>query len=156
MAGGKTQFVYVTLIRAPAAKVWDALTTPEFTRKYWYGTKMSSDGGWKKGARWKMEAPTKVTDDGVVQESTRPTRLVLSWTNRMVPEMEEEGASRCTFELEEKGGVTTLTVTHEIGHSPSKLIDGVSWGWPRILSSLKSLLETGAPLAETTEWPEGM
>ena len=86
----------------------------------------------------------------------RPTRLVLLWTNRMVPEMEKEGVSRCTFDLEEKAGVTTLTVTHEIGHASSKLIDGVSWGWPRILSSLKSLLETGQPLAETTEWPEGM
>lgn len=156
MADATTKFVYLILIRAPAAKVWDALLLPEFTRQYWYEVVLENDGGWKPGSNWIMRAPHGgKADEGQVEIAERPTRLVLSWTNRMVKEMEAEGMSRCSFELKEEGGVTHLTVTHEIFHAPpSKFIDGVAWGWPRILSSMKSLLETGESLPETREWPK--
>jgi hypothetical protein len=70
--------------------------------------------------------------------------------------MRAEGYSRLTCELEPAGASTRLTVTHELPRPDSKLIAAVSQGWPQILSSLKSLLETGEPLAETAAWPEGM
>jgi uncharacterized protein YndB with AHSA1/START domain len=74
----------------------------------------------------------------------------------MFPEMTAEGFSRMTYELEERGETVRLTVTHEMEKSDSKLIKAVSGGWPMILASLKSLLETGRSLAGTDRWPEGM
>jgi hypothetical protein len=81
---------------------------------------------------------------------------VLSWRNEFIPEMREDGYSRATFELEPMGDTVKLTLTHESDKPKSKVIDAVSNGWPSILSSLKSLLETGESLVETREWPEGM
>jgi len=75
-----------------------------------------------------------------------PRRLVIKWLNEWKPELKAEGYSLCTFEIEALGNVTRLTVTHVIDKSPSKLIDAVSGGWPKILSNLKSLLETGQPV----------
>jgi uncharacterized protein YndB with AHSA1/START domain len=74
----------------------------------------------------------------------------------MFPEMTAEGFSRLTYELEEKGDSVKLTVTHEMDRKDSKLISAVSGGWPQILSSLKSLLETGESLESTRTWPKGM
>jgi hypothetical protein len=71
---------------------------------------------------------------------------VLKWRNEFRPELKAEGYSRCTLEIEPAGEAVKLTVTHEIDKPVSKLIDAVSGGWPMILSSLKSLLETGSPL----------
>jgi len=78
---------------------------------------------------------------------------VLSWRHERPPELHEEGFSRCTFELEEKGGSVKLTIIHEIDKPQSKLIQSVSNGWPLFLASLKSMLETGEPLEETRRWP---
>jgi uncharacterized protein YndB with AHSA1/START domain len=148
------KFVYVTYIRTTAQKLWDALTTPEFTRQYWFGVAMESNGGWKKGAAWKMTAPNgKLTDEGEVVESNPPSRLVITWHHRLFPDAAAEGAARCTFDLVQEGPLVKLTVTHEAG---PKLLAGVSDGWPRILSSLKSLLEGGEALANTRDWPKGM
>ena len=69
--------------------------------------------------------------------------------------MKAEGYSRATFELEPVGETVKLTVTHEMDRDGSKFIAAVSTGWPHILSSLKSMLETGTPLEETTRWPAG-
>src|SRR6185437_14093753 len=73
----------------------------------------------------------------------------------LFPEMRAEGHSRLTYELEEKGEAVKLTLIHEIDRADSKLIASTTTGWPPILSSLKSLLETGEPLEETRRWPEG-
>jgi uncharacterized protein YndB with AHSA1/START domain len=86
----------------------------------------------------------------------RPRRLVLSWRNELSAEMRAEGYSRCTFEIEAVGDAVKLTVVHEIDKPKSKLIEGVSGGWPTILSSLKSLLETGESLEMTRHWPKGL
>ena len=72
-----------------------------------------------------------------------PRRLVLRWRNELRPELKAEGFSRCVVEIERVGEVAKLTITHTMDRDQSKFIDAVSGGWPRILSNLKSLLETG-------------
>lgn len=150
-----SKFVYVTYIRTTAEKLWDALTQPEFTRQYWVQTWQECD--WTPGASWELMIPDgRVGDSGKVLEIDRPRKLVLHWHNQFVPEMKAEGPTRCTYELEQIGEEVKLTVTHESNVSYSKTIDAVSNGWPGLLASVKSLLETGRPLASTTRWPEGI
>ena len=136
------RFVYTTYIRTTPEKLWEALFSAEFTRTYWFGATLESD--WNKGSTWRMifEDGT-VTDAGEVLEVEKPKRLVLKWRNEFRPELRAEGYSRCAFDIEGKGNITKLTITHEIDKTGSKFIEAVSGGWPRILSNLKSLLETG-------------
>ncbi|MDB5346934.1 MAG: hypothetical protein JWP89_5311 [Schlesneria sp.] len=150
-----SRFVYVTYIRTTPQKLWQALIEPEFTRQYWCATWLESE--WKVGASWKLMIPDgRVGDAGEVLEIEPGRRLVLSWQNQFMPELREEGFSRMTYELEEQGEVVKLTVIHEMDRPDSKLITGVSSGWPNILASLKSLLETGESLEATRHWPEGI
>jgi uncharacterized protein YndB with AHSA1/START domain len=149
-----SRFVYVTYVRTTPEKLWRALRDPEFTRQFWCET--WQDCEWKAGAAWRNMAPDgRVADSGEVVEIDPPRRLVLTWRNEFQPELRAEGYSRLTYELETVGQSVKLTVTHEMDRPDSKLIGAVSGGWPIILSSLKSLLETGAALDETRKWPEG-
>jgi len=151
----ESEFVYVTYIRTTAEKLWSALTEPEFTRKFWVGTVQECD--WKVGSRWKIVVPDgRAADTGEVVEIDPPRKLVLTWKNHLFTEMTEEGFSRLTYELESKGGAVKLTVTHTMDRKDSKLVKAVSNGWPHILASLKSLLETGESLEGTDRWPEGI
>jgi uncharacterized protein YndB with AHSA1/START domain len=135
------KFVYVTYIRSTPEKVWAALTEPEFTRTYWFG--ITHESTWKPGAPWHMAFEDgRITDSGSVVAADRPRRLVLSWRNEWKPEIKAEGYSRATFDIEANGDTVKLTVTHEIENGPN-FIEAVSGGWPQVLSSLKSLLETG-------------
>lgn len=150
-----SEFVYVTYIRTTPEKLWQGLTEPEFTRKFWVGTIQVCE--WKPGASWKLVAPNgRVADAGEVVEIDPPRKLVLKWQNHLFPEMTAEGFSRMTYEIEPKDGVVKLTVTHTMDRAESKLVKAVSNGWPHILASLKSLLETGEALAGTDRWPEGI
>ena len=151
----ESRFVYVTYIRTTPEKLWQALFDPEFTRRYFMETWQECD--WKPGASWRMILDGRVLDSGQVLEIEPHRRLVLSWRHEREPEPElhEEGYSRCTFELEQQGSSVKLTIVHEIDKPESKLIQAVSGGWPLILSSLKSLLETGEPLEETRRHPKG-
>jgi uncharacterized protein YndB with AHSA1/START domain len=98
-----------------------------------------------------------VADSGKIVESDAPRRLVLTWENQFLPELKAEGHSKLTYEIEpQEGGSVKLTLTHEMDRPDSKLIEATSGGWPPLLSSLKSLLETGEPLIETTKWPKEM
>jgi uncharacterized protein YndB with AHSA1/START domain len=145
------KFVYVTYIRTTPGKLWDALTKSEFTRAYWCETWREST--WDAGSPWRIRIPDgRVADSGEVLEIDRPRRLVLSWRNEFT-EMKTEGYSRATFDLEPVGESVKLTVTHEMDRHGSKFIAAVSKGWPHILASLKSLLETGTALVETARWP---
>lgn len=99
------------------------------------------------GALWKLVGSEgKVYDSGEVLECDRPKRLVLKWRNEFRPELKEEGYSRCVMELQPEGEMVKLTVTHAIDRENSQFIKAVSGGWPSVLSSLKSLLETGKAL----------
>jgi uncharacterized protein YndB with AHSA1/START domain len=139
------RFMYVTYIRTTQEKLWDALTKPEFTRAYWIGSWQDCD--WKVGSVWRLMLPDgRIGDIGEVQAIDRPRRLVLSWRNEFMPELKAEGYSRATFELEAMGDTVKLTVTHQMDRDGSKFIKAVSSGWPSILSSLKSFLETGKAL----------
>ena len=151
----ESKFVYVTYIRTTPEKLWDALIQPEFTRQYWCGC--YAESGWKPGSPWKLMIPDgRVGDTGEVVEIDPPRKLVVSWRNEFQPQLREEGYSRASFLLEPIEGAVKLTVIHEIDRPASKLIDAVSNGWPSILASLKSLLETGEPLAHTRQWPKGL
>ncbi len=150
-----SRFVYVTYIRTTPEKLWQALLEPEFTRQYWCETWQNCE--WKQGASWQAMAPDgRVVDTGEILEIDPPRRLVLTWRNELFPGMQAEGHSRLTYELEAKGDSVKLTLIHEMDRPDSKLIGATSGGWPAILSSLKSLLETGEPLEETRRWPKGI
>jgi uncharacterized protein YndB with AHSA1/START domain len=151
----ESQFVYVTFIRTTPEKLWNALIDPEFTRQFWVGTTQESE--WKPGASWKLLKPNGTpADSGEIVEFDPPKRMVLTWQNHMFPDLEAEGFSQLTYELEPIGSSVRLTLTHEMNRKESKLVEKVSGGWPHILASLKSLLETGESLVETREWPKGM
>jgi len=152
---GKSKFVYVTYIRTTPKKLWQALTESKFIRQYFYAT--TQECTWKRGSSWVMRAPDgRTVDAGEVLESKPPRKLVLKWRNELKKEYHDEGFSRMTYELEKSGDLVILTVTHEMDVADSKFIEGVSGGWPPILSSLKSLLETGKSLKETQRWPKGL
>jgi uncharacterized protein YndB with AHSA1/START domain len=149
----KSKFVYVTYIRTTPKKLWEALTTPKFQRQFFFGTTQESE--WKKGASWRIVKPGGgVCDSGEVLEIKPARRLVLKWRNEFIPEMRKEGYSRMTLDIEKHGASVKLTIVHEMGKSRSKFIDAVSEGWPPIVSSLKTLLETGQSLKETRRWVE--
>ena len=137
----KPKLVYQTFIRSTPKKTWDAITKPEFTRQYWAGLANASD--WKKGSKW--EHVTKENEawiTGEVVESVPAKRLVLTWAD---PD-DLADKSRVTFEIEAFKNIASLTVTHDNFKAGSKMAGKVSWGWPRVLSSMKSFLETGKGL----------
>jgi uncharacterized protein YndB with AHSA1/START domain len=138
----KIELVYVTFIRTTPRKLWAALTKREFTRQYWGGENVSD---WKKGSSWEHlhpEEKSPVMVVGKVLESNPPKRLVLTWADPDQPAVK----SRLTFEIERIEDMTKLTVTHGEIKAGSRTAKGGSWGWPRVLSSLKSYLETGKGL----------
>jgi uncharacterized protein YndB with AHSA1/START domain len=136
-------FIYTIYIRTTPKKLWSALTEAEFTRQYWFG--VSAESEWKAGSPWTLTFPDgRVADTGEIVESDPPKRLVIKWRNEFKPELKAEGYSRCTIELEPTdNGEVKLTITHAIDHEESQLITAVSGGWPRILSNLKSMIESG-------------
>lgn len=140
----KSKLVYTTYIRSTPKKVWDAITQPKFTRQYWGGLANVSD--WKKGSTWDMATEgdkPEIYTTGKVLESTPPKRLVLSWID---PENLND-ISRVTYEIETVKDSVCLTVTHDEFKAGSTMPERVNGGWPRVLSSMKSFLETGKGLA---------
>jgi len=138
----QSSFVYVTFIRTTAERLWSKLTTNEFIKEYWFGVQFKTE--WKAGATWEMRYPDgRVTDSGEIVEFDPPKRLVLKWRNEFKPELKAEGYGLCVIELAPMGEAVKLTVTHSMERAESKLIEAVSGGWPKILSNLKSLIETG-------------
>lgn len=140
----RSSFVYVTYIRTTPERLWSALTTDaEFMRQYWFGTRCQSE--WTAGSSWKHLADDgQVLDTGEIVEADPPRRLVIRWQNQHRPELEAEGDSLCTMELEATGPAVKLSIIHTIEREPSQFIAAVSGGWPKVISNLKSLLETGS------------
>jgi uncharacterized protein YndB with AHSA1/START domain len=139
----KSTYVYVTYIRTTQEKLWSALTDVEFMKQYWFGMRCESE--WTPGSSWKLISESgQVFDSGEIVEAVPPKRLVIRWVHQNRPELTAEGESFCTMELEAIGTAVKLSITHSIEREHSKLIEAVSGGWPKILSNLKSLLETGS------------
>ena len=139
----KPEFVYVTYIKTSPETLWEALTSPEMSKLYWFGAHLESE--WKVGAPWKIVFPDgRVADSGEILECEKPRRIVIKWRNEWSPEHHAEGFSTCTMQIEPMDSAVKLTVMHTIDRDTSKFIEAVSGGWPRILSNLKSLLETGS------------
>ena len=141
----KPEFVYVTFIETTPEKLWEALTSSEFSRRYWFGTELRSD--WKVGSPIALVMDGVTTDTGEILEFDRPRRLSYSFRHEIDEEMRNEGPTKVVFSIEPHGKLVKLTLTHEGFIGASKLLDGISKGWPAILSSLKSLLESGTALA---------
>lgn len=141
----KPAFVYVTYIAATPEQVWEALTKSGVSENYWFGYRVQAEGG--AGARMTAHSPAGdlVHDDPIV-ESDPPRRLVYDW-KPLLKDLPDERPSRVTFELEPFKGQTRLTVTHDAFDEGSKIFGMISKGWPAVLSSLKSYLETGKGLA---------
>jgi uncharacterized protein YndB with AHSA1/START domain len=136
-------FVYVTYIRTTQEKLWSALTDAQFMKQYWFG--MHCESEWRAGSAWKLISPEgQVYDAGEIVEAEPPRRLVIRWQHQNKPELKAEGDSLCTMELEPSGSAVKLSITHTIERERSKLLEAVSGGWPKVISNLKSLLETGS------------
>jgi uncharacterized protein YndB with AHSA1/START domain len=140
----KPEFVYVTYIETTPEKLWQALTSSEFSRRYWFGTELRTD--WKVGSPFALVMNGTITDTGEVLEFDPPRRLSYTFKHEVNDAMRNEKPSKVVFTLEPHGKLVKLTLTHEGFAEGSKLLDGISRGWPAILSSLKSLLESGAAL----------
>jgi uncharacterized protein YndB with AHSA1/START domain len=139
----RSTFVYVTYIRTTPEKLWSALTDAEFIKQYWFGMRCESQ--WTAGSSWKLvSGDGQIFDAGEIVEAEPPRRLVIRWQHQNKPELKAEGESRCTMELEPSGTAVKLSITHTIEREPSKFIAAVSGGWPKVISNLKSLLETGS------------
>lgn len=141
----RTDFVYVTYIATTPEKLWNALLDPKMTAQYWQHENVSD---WKPRSKWEhraVDGERTLRLVGKVVESSPPRRLVLTWA---FPEDEnrEERHTRVTFEIEPVGEVVRLTVRHDELEAGSPMDKGIREGWPKVLSSLKSLLETGRPL----------
>lgn len=140
-----TSFVYVTYIQSTPDKVFQAITRPELARRYW-GHENVSD--WQPGSRWEhIRANDERTVElvGKVVEVSPPKRLVMTWTNAS-QEADPESYSRVTFDIEEYDDMVRLTVAHDELLAGGGMAKGISKGWPIVLSSLKSFLETGRAL----------
>ena len=142
-------FVYVIYIASTPEKLWQALTDGTFTRQYWFGTSVESD--WSPGSRVIFRSGGELHDTGEVLDWVPYRRLSYSWRVEFHDVFRREKPSRVTFELEPTGGhEVRLTVTHDEFEPGSKVHAAVRNGWPMILSSLKSLLETGRASALTS------
>jgi len=149
----KPDFVYVSYIATTPEKLWRALVDTELMRQYWVGPAGGcarvNVSDWRPGSRWehRRDDETRTVDIvGKVVESDPPRRLAYTWAR---PQDAEDDArhSRVAFDIEPQGdGLVRLTVTHaDLGRDP-QMLAGISGGWPKVLSNLKTLLETGRAL----------
>jgi uncharacterized protein YndB with AHSA1/START domain len=151
----KPDYVYVTYIATTPEKVWQALVDTELMREWWVdpnaGCARVNMSDWKPGSRWEhMRADGTGTVDivGIVVEHTPPRRLVFTWA-RPSEAADESKHSRVAFDIEPYGnGLVRLTVIHDDLERDPKMLEGISGGWPKVLSNLKTFLESGRPLQQ--------
>jgi uncharacterized protein YndB with AHSA1/START domain len=136
------QHIYVTYIASSAERVWQALTDGDAARRYWNGA-IQTD--WKPGSHWEHHrngntGPAAI--GGTIVESIAPRSLIMTWAG--LPDVNPAKRSRVAFQIEPMGELVRLTVIH--ADLDADMAERVNGGWPRVLSSLKSLLETGREL----------
>jgi uncharacterized protein YndB with AHSA1/START domain len=136
----KPEFVYTTYIETTPEKLWQTLTDGDFTERYWFGHRVASN--WEIGSPYKFTRQGADRIEGKVLAFDPPKRLSYTW-DPCSPEAKRERTSRVTFDLEPRGKVVKLTVTHDNLEEGGKTFRDISGGWPMVLASLKSLLETG-------------
>jgi uncharacterized protein YndB with AHSA1/START domain len=142
---GLSKFSYTIYIKASPEALWNALRDREAMRAFWFGH--WHETSWAQGANWKlMTSDGKIGHSGELLEVKEPRLLVIRSQCEISPALREEGYSRLSFEITPAGAGVKLFVTHEIDRSESVLIANTSRVWPLVLSSLKTFLETGAPL----------
>jgi uncharacterized protein YndB with AHSA1/START domain len=134
----------VTYIESNLNAVWDALTNPDLTERYWFGTRIESD--WKLGSTALCYREGAVTDEYTVLAVDSPHTLCYTFHPVFAEEYRAEPPSQVTFTLAQAGDVVRLTMVHDHFTPDSRVYPSCSVGWPMILSSLKTLLETGKPL----------
>ena len=138
-------YVYVTYIASTPEKVFEAITKPDLARRYW-GHENVSD--WTPGSKWehvRANDERSVELVGKVVETSPPTRLVITWANASQA-ADPDAYSRVTFDIEPYDDMVRLTVSHDELEAGSGMANGIQKGWPVVLSSLKSFLETGRGL----------
>jgi uncharacterized protein YndB with AHSA1/START domain len=140
----KPSFVYVSYIASTPEKIFSALTDREATAKFWFGNAATSD--WKVGSPIEFHREGKLILEGRILENDPPRRLSYSFHAMHDPQMAEERPSRVVFEIEPQKDQVKLTVTHDDFPENTKVFAGISNGWPLVLSSLKSYLETNRVL----------
>ena len=147
-ADSKPQLVYQIIIKAPQERVWEAITTSEFTSRYYYGSTLTTDLTVGSPFTYHMPNGSPIVE-GEVAESEPPNRLVHTY-HSLWPPMNEDAPTRVTWELESMpGGVTKVTVVHENFQGQTATYKGLQGGgWAWILSNMKTLLETGEPMPE--------
>jgi len=137
--------VYEVYIRTTPAELWKAITEPDFTRQYFYGTAVAST--WKPGASLEhKDADGRCMLEGKVLEIDPPRRLVHTFRSSYDPELKDDRPSRVTWTIESKGEVCKLTLVHDDFDGETKTYHSVGTGWNPVLSGLKTLLETGRAL----------
>lgn len=140
----KPQFVYTTYIKTTPEKLWEALTNGDFTRQYWKGFRIESD--WKVGSPMKFYSPDgELAHSDKVLKADKPKMLSYTW-KPLMKHLPDEPASTVIFELEPKDDLVKLTISHFDFIDNSEMLPKISYGWPLVISSLKSLLETGKAL----------
>ena len=141
----KPKLVYVIYIATTPEKLWEALTDGEFTRRYWGGRRIQSD--WSVGSAVKhLREDGGIDWLGTILKSDRPRLLSYTFHMQITEQHRGDPPSRVTFELQPMGTVVKLTLTHDDFETKRATFETTRHGWPAILSSLKSLLETGKPL----------
>jgi uncharacterized protein YndB with AHSA1/START domain/DNA-binding transcriptional ArsR family regulator len=141
-------FRHVSYIRATPDAVWHALTDEAFSRRYWFGHGVRCD--WTEGAPFTLvNRDGKVVTEGKVIEADKPRRLALTWRGLLDAEMAAEPPSRVAISIEPRGEVVQLIVEHDGFPPDSRTLPSIAGGWPAVLSSLKSMLETGRPIDST-------
>jgi uncharacterized protein YndB with AHSA1/START domain len=153
-----TEFVYTTYIRTTPERLWQALTDPAFTSRYW-GAKLETD--WQVGSTfvWEQDGMRMADPGQVVVEAQPYSRLAYTWvtlsadfarfhgiSDEAFAKMSSEPRSKVTFQIEPFGPLVKLSVVHDGFEPGSAVLESISGGWPMVLSSLKTFLETDEPL----------
>lgn len=145
----RPRHVFQVYIRTSPEQLWQAITDPEFTLRYFHRGRVESD--WSVGDRVVYWIGDEVVVAGSVVEADPPRRLVTTWSFRRNPELRDDPPSRVSWEIEAIGDACKLTVVHDEFPGETRTFRSVGSGWPLVLSSLKSLLETGQGLAASQQ-----